>query len=154
MSLVKWAFLAVLLLPAAELGALLLIAALVGWLPAIGLFLATSIAGIMLLRRSGRADLDRMRRSFTQDGWRAIHLETPGLATALGGLLLVFPGFITDLLGAALFLPAFRRWAAAALGKTARVRPADNSVIDLAPGEWHQIPDRKPRRRRKSNGGT
>ena len=153
MSLVKWAFLVILLLPAAELATLLLIAALIGWLPAIVLFLATSVAGIVLLRRSGRADLDRLRRAFAQDGWRAIHLETPGFAAVLGGILLVFPGFITDLLGAALFLPAFRRWAAAMLGRARRMRPVDNSVVDLERGEWHQIPDRKPRRRRKSNGG-
>ena len=154
MSLVKWAFLAVLLLPAAELGALLLIAALIGWLPAMVLFVATSLAGILLLRQSGRGDLDRLRQTFAQEGLRALRLETPGFARMLGGILLVFPGFITDLVGAALFLPAFRRRAAAWLASSARMRPADNSVIDLKPGEWHQVPDRKSRRRRKPNGGA
>jgi UPF0716 protein FxsA len=153
MSLVKWAFLAILLLPAAELAALLLIAALIGWLPAFALFVATSLIGILLLRHSGRGDLDRLRQTFAQEGLRALHLERPGFARMLGGILLVFPGFITDLLGAALFLPAFRRWSAAWLAKSARRRPADQSVIDLEPGEWHQVPDRKSRRRRKSNGG-
>jgi UPF0716 protein FxsA len=151
MSLVKWAFLAALLLPAAELAALLLIAALIGWLPAIALFLGTSAVGILLLRQSGRTDLDRMRLAFAQDGWRALHLETPGFAAMLGGILLVFPGFITDILGAALLLPAFRRWAATMLGRAASARRSDRSVIDLEPGEWHQIPDRKPRRGRKPN---
>jgi UPF0716 protein FxsA len=154
MSLVKWAFLTILLLPAAELAALLLIAALIGWLPAIALFLATSGVGIVLLRHSGRGDLDRVRRAFAQDGLRALHLETPGFAAVLGGILLVFPGFITDILGAALFLPAFRRAAAATLGRVASRRPTDTSVIDLKPDEWHQIPDRKPPRRHKSNGGA
>jgi len=152
MSLVKWAFLTALLLPAAELAALLLIAALIGWLPAIALFLGTSVVGILLLRHSGRADLHRMRLAFAQDGWRALHLEAPGFATVLGGILLVFPGFITDILGAALLLPAFRRWAAIMLGKAARTRRSDRSVIDLEPGEWHQVPDRKSRRGRKSSG--
>ncbi len=154
MSLVKWAFLMVLLLPAAELVALLLVAAAIGWLPAIALFLATSAVGVLLLQRSGRADLDRLRQAFAQDGWRALHLETPGLANVLGAILLVFPGFITDLLGATLFVPQFRRWAAAALGRARRQNPAERQVIDLEPGEWRQVSNRKPRRPRKSNGGT
>src|SRR5262249_39251433 len=65
-----------------------------------------SIVGVLLLRRFGRADLDRLRTAFTRDGVRALHLETPGVATMVSGILLIFPGFITDLLGAALLLPA------------------------------------------------
>jgi UPF0716 family protein affecting phage T7 exclusion len=154
MSLVKWGFLTVLLLPVLELLLLLLVAAWLGWLLALVLFLATSVLGVLLLQRSGRADLDRLRQAFAHGGWRALHLETPGLANVLGAILLVFPGFITDLLGAALFLPQFRRWAAAALGRARRQHPAGRQVIDLEPGEWRELPDRKPRRRRKSNGGA
>ena len=115
MSLVKWTLIGLLVLPAAELFAFFLVAALIGWLWAAGLFIATSILGALLLRRFGRADLDRLRTAFARDGIRALHLETPGMATMLGGILLIFPGFITDLLGAALLLPTVRRWAAGAL---------------------------------------
>jgi UPF0716 protein FxsA len=153
MSLVKWAFLTVLLLPVLELLVLLLVAAWLGWLLAIALFLATSAVGVLLLQRSGRADLDRLRQAFAQDGWRALHLETPGLANVLGAILLVFPGFITDILGGALFFPQVRRWAAGALTRARRQNPTKRQVIDLEPGEWRQVPDRKPRRRRKTNGG-
>ena len=121
MSLVKWTLIGLLVLPAAELVAFFLVAALIGWLWAAGLFIATSIAGALLLRRFGRADLDRLRTAFARDGIRALHLETPGMATMLGGILLIFPGFITDLLGAALLLPAVRRWAAAKFPTFARL---------------------------------
>ena len=120
MSLVKWTLIGLLVLPAAEFVAFFLVAALIGWLWAAGLFIATSIAGVLLLRRFGRADLDRLRTAFARDGVRALHLETPGMATMLGGILLIFPGFITDLLGAALLLPAVRRWAAAKFATFAR----------------------------------
>ena len=120
MSLVKWTLIGLLVLPAAELVAFFLVAALIGWLWAAGLFIATSIAGALLLRRFGRADLDRLRTAFARDGVRALHLETPGMATMVGGILLIFPGFITDLLGAALLLPAVRRWAAAKFATFAR----------------------------------
>ena len=155
MSLVKWTLIGLLVLPAAELFAFFLVAALIGWLWAAGLFIATSIVGALLLRRFGRADLDRLRTAFARDGIRALHLETPGVGTMLGGILLIFPGFITDLLGAA--LPAVRRWAAArfaTLARSSRRAPRDDRVIELEPGEWHQIPDRGRRRRRKSKRGA
>jgi UPF0716 protein FxsA len=157
MSLVKWTLIGLLVLPAAELFAFFLVAALIGWLWAAGLFIATSILGALLLRRFGRADLDRLRTAFARDGIRALHLETPGMATMLGGILLIFPGFITDLLGAALLLPTVRRWAAAKLAtfaRSSRRTPRDDRVIELEPGEWHQIPDRGRRRRRKSKRGA
>jgi len=155
MSLVKWTFIGLLVLPAAELAALLLVVALIGWLPAVTLFVATSVAGVLILKRRGRGDLDRVRAAFARDGIRALHLETPGVAFVLGGILLVFPGFITDVLGAALFLPVVRRWAATKLAQARREhrpRRRDHRVIDLEPGEWRQIPEPRRGRGRKAKG--
>jgi UPF0716 protein FxsA len=156
MSLVKWGFIGLLVLPAAELAAFILVAALIGWLAAAMLFVATSVVGVMLLRRSGRGNLERLRAAFAQEGLRAVHLETPGVAAMLGGILLVFPGFITDALGAALFVPTARHWLTVMLGKSAgarRRRSRDDRIIDLEPGEWRQIPDQR-RGRRKSQAGS
>jgi UPF0716 protein FxsA len=149
MSLVKWTFIGLAALPAAELLALILVAAVIGWLWTAALFVATSVLGVLLLRKSGRADLDRARNAFARDGLRAIRLETPGVAPVIGGILLVFPGFITDILGAALYVPPLRRWAAGKLAERARraERRRDERVIDLEPGEWHHLPN--PRRRRR-----
>jgi UPF0716 protein FxsA len=148
MSLVKWAFIALLLLPAAEVLAFVLVAALIGWLPAVALFITTSVVGVFLLKRSARADFDRLRAAFAREGLRGMRLDTPGAATMLGGILLVFPGFVTDVLGGALLVPALRRWLGRKLASAAQAR-RDDHVIDLEPGEWHQIPDQR-RRRRKS----
>ena len=151
MSLVKWGFIGLLVLPAAELATFLLVAALIGWLAAAMLFVATSVVGVMLLRHSGRDNLDRLRAAFAQEGFRAVHLETPGVAAMLGGILLVFPGFITDILGAALFLQPARRWLTGLLARSASRRPPqDHRIIDLEPSEWRQLPDQKRSRRRKS----
>jgi UPF0716 protein FxsA len=154
MSLVKWTFIGLAALPAAELLAFILVAALIGWLWTAALFVATSVVGVLLLRKSGRADLDRVRNAFARDGIRAIRLETPGVAPVIGGILLVFPGFITDILGAALYLPPLRRWAAGKLATRRRRagRRRDNHVIDLEPGEWHHLPDRRRRRRKPKDG--
>src|SRR6478735_5510354 len=134
MSLVKWTFIGLIALPAAELLAFVMVASLIGWLRTAALFIATSVVGVLVLRKSGRADLARFRAAFAQQGLRAVHLETPGVATMLGGILLTFPGFITDAVGAALFVPVVRRWAVGKLATLARDRRQgrrDNRVIDL-----------------------
>ena len=149
MSLVKWTFVLLVLLPAAEIAAFALVALFVGVLWASLLFVATSLLGLCLLRWSGRSDFDRMRGALKQEGLLAVHLETPGVAGLLGGILLVFPGFITDFLGLCLLLPPFRRWSARALKKTVRKaqhRRDGTTVIDLQPEEWQQIPDRRSKR--------
>jgi UPF0716 protein FxsA len=152
MSLVKLVFIAVLVLPAAELAAFLLVAALIGWIPAAALFVATSVIGVMLLRKSGRQNLAQLRTAFAQDGIRSLHLETPGAGAMLGGILLVFPGFITDALGAMLLLPPLRRWLANMLTRRAEAaaqrRRQDQQIIDLEPSEWQALPDGRRGRRR------
>ncbi|MEA2937593.1 MAG: FxsA cytoplasmic rane protein, partial [Alphaproteobacteria bacterium] len=59
MSLLKWTFIGLLLLPVAEMAVFLLVAAMIGWLWAVALFVATSLAGVLLLRQTGRAELER-----------------------------------------------------------------------------------------------
>jgi UPF0716 protein FxsA len=141
MSLVKWGFIGFFLLPVAEFAAFAAIALAIGWLPAVCLFLATSILGLLILRRSGLSDLDRFRDAFRREGIRAIHLESPGLGPILAGILLVFPGFITDVVGALLLVPLVRRKIRArfARARETRRRQREPAVIDLSPKEWHQI---------------
>jgi UPF0716 protein FxsA len=154
MSLVKWAFMVIVLLPVAEIALFIVMALTIGWLWTLALFLGTSLAGVMLLRHSGRQKLDQFGAALAKEGVRAIHLESPGLAPMLGGILLVLPGFITDVLGAALFFPPLRRWAGAAFGRAVRERRRDPhapAVIDLAPDQWDELPegkiaDKRPRK--------
>jgi len=153
MSLVKWALIGLVVLPVAELAALLLAVALLGWFWAGLAFVGTSVLGVALLRRRGSHELARLAGALRTDGIAALRLDMPGAASLLGTILLVLPGFITDIAGGALFLPPFRRWAADALAKAAgAARKRDQSerdrIIDLEPGEWHQVQDQKRRRRR------
>lgn len=144
MSLVKWGFTALFLLPIAELAVFVAIALAIGWFWAACLFIATSLLGLILLRRSGRSNIDRFREAFRHEGFYAIHLESPGLAPMLGGILLVFPGFITDIAGALLLVPAIRRKLRARIARArqARRQQRDPSVIDLAPDDWRQVSEK------------
>jgi UPF0716 protein FxsA len=153
MSFIKWVFIGLFMLPLAEIAAFLLIVHLTGWFWAIAVSIATSVAGVLLLRRTGEGELDGLWHAAAgRDRSRALHLGRPAAATMLAGILLVLPGFITDLLGAALLVRPFRQWLARTLAKLVRKRrrPSDRRMIDLEPGEWHQIPDRKGGRSRKS----
>jgi UPF0716 protein FxsA len=143
MILVKWGIIGAIVLPFAEVAAFALVATTFGWFWAAALFVGTSIVGLLILKHMGRGEFDRFRTAVNRGGIRAINLETPGLARIAGAILLVLPGFITDALGALLFVAPFRRWASAAVGQAqAKRRAAQNpSVIDLAPEEWHQVPD-------------
>ncbi len=146
MSLVKWTLIGLLVLPAAELFAFFLVAALIGWLWAAVLLIATSLAGVLLLRRSGRADLDRLRAAFARDGVRALHLETPGVATDGRRNPSDISRFYNGPLGRRAV--AAGRFAGGPRQNSQRWRAVpgvprrDDRVIELEPGEWHQIPDR------------
>jgi UPF0716 family protein affecting phage T7 exclusion len=153
MSLVKWGFVGLLVLPLAEVVTFLAMVLAIGWLWAMAACVVTSVIGLLVLRRSGRTDLDQFLGALSREGLRAIHLESPGLAALLAGILLVIPGFITDVLGALLFLPQFRRWARTKISHARRRRrdPRGRTVIDLAPDQWRQLPDPpiQGKRRRK-----
>ena len=146
MPLVKWGFIGLLTLPLAEIAVFIVVALTIGWLRAFALLLATSLIGMIVLKRAGRTARERLRSELIRDGINAVHLESPGLATLIGGFLLVLPGFITDVAGALLFVPSVRRWVGDAMGRQfgqgARAQPGP-AVIDLPPDQWRPIDERR-----------
>jgi UPF0716 protein FxsA len=142
--MVKWIIIAILLLPLAEIAVFVLVAVLAGFAWAVLLSLLTTLAGFAVLRRAGRGKIASFRVAVADTDVAGIQANTSGFLTVLAGLLLFLPGFLTDLIGAALLIGPVRRWC----GKTFRVwirrrNPGDRSTIDLAPGEWQQVPDRE-----------
>ena len=148
--MVKWIIIAILLLPLAEILAFILVAALIGMGWAFLLMLATTLAGFVVLRRAGRGRIARFRVAVADTDVAGIQANPSGFLTVLAGLLLFLPGFLTDLVGAALLIGPVRRWCGKSFRLWVRRRnPADRSTIDLAPGEWAQLPDRDlPRNKR------
>ena len=149
----KWIIIAILALPVAELGVYLVVAAQIGFLQAFLLQLVCSAAGLLVLRRIGKVRLARWKaglRAGTISGLGA------GGAEVLGGILLFIPGFITDVVGVVLLVPPLRR-ALGALIRHILTRygrsTSTNAVIDLEPGQWHEIDTRKradkPARKRR-----
>jgi len=142
--MVKRVIIAILLLPAAEIAAFVLVAALIGVTGALLLMLTTTLAGILVLRQAGCGRIARFRVAVSQAEMTGFEANGIGVLTVLAGLLLVLPGFLTDLVGIALLIGPVRRWCGRMVRTwIGRRNRGDRSVVDLAPGEWKQVPERE-----------
>jgi UPF0716 protein FxsA len=119
-----------------------------GLVAAIVLGLGTTALGLLDIKRLLEYLRRRMRRAEAKPG--APNMVDGGLQ-ALGSLLLILPGFASDLIGLALKAPSIRADIARRLHGDRRKGPR---TIDLAPNEWKSLGVRKPRRRRAKPSGT
>ena len=140
MNVAKYLLLAILALPLAELAAFIAVAVAIGFLWAVGLVLATSLAGAMLLRHGGGSHIARVRTAWGEGSLTALQADSTGGIVLLAGILLLIPGFITDFAGLLLLLAPLWRTLSAALGRGGPPARPDG-VVDLAPEQWHQVPD-------------
>jgi UPF0716 protein FxsA len=144
MPLGKRIVIALLLLPVAEVVAFLLVVWAIGFFPALGLMILTSIAGGVVLHHAGRGQIAHFRVAMRATGVTEVAAQANGAMFVLGGILLLLPGFITDLVGAGLLVAPVRRWLGTTIGR-AIGRPGratgPRSVVDLAPDEWRPVPD-------------
>lgn len=101
-------FLFLLLWPLIEIALFVTLGGALGLWLTLAIVLGTGVLGISLLQRLGlrsadrlRAEMGRMRDPLGQAGDSAL--------LALAALLLILPGFLTDILGALLLIPPLRR---------------------------------------------
>lgn len=128
----KWFLIGLLALATVEVMALLLAGASMGLPQALTLLAATSLIGLVVLQWPGRARLQRMRVAVTQSGIAGLEAGGDAFLTVSAGILLLVPGFVTDILGVILLLPPARRWIG---GRFRRFAQASQSgavaVVDL-----------------------
>ncbi len=96
-----------LLLPVLELALLSQVGSAIGVLPTLGLIILSAVLGILLLRVAGLATAWRARERLAR-GELPEREMFDGLLLALGGLLLLLPGFISDIFGLLCVLPFSR----------------------------------------------
>lgn len=98
MKQLKWLFLAFIIIPTAELSILIYSGQQIGFLPTISIILLTGFLGAYLAKKQGVKAWNDFNRRMAQ-------METPGdamidgICIFIGGLLLLMPGFITDIVG-------------------------------------------------------
>ena len=118
--------------PLVELYLLIEVGSRIGALPTILLSVFTALVGAWLVRLQGISVLFRVQQVLARGEAPAIEM-LEGALLMLAGLMLLFPGFITDTLGFLLLVPALRRGMAVAFLRHAGVmQPLDGGSV--APG--------------------
>ena len=148
MNVAKWVILAVLAVPTLELAVFIAVVATIGFGWALSLILAGSLCGALILRHAGRAHAAHIRVAMDNRSFTTLATDLRGGRTLLAGILLLIPGFITDVVALVLLVGSLRR---TFIGAAPR---QEDGVVDLAPEQWHQVHDpslsdhRKDERRR------
>ncbi|WP_417530303.1 FxsA family protein [Marinobacter lipolyticus] len=96
-------------MPIAEMAVLIKVGGMIGVLNTIGLVLLTAVVGAWLLRQQGLATLLRANQRLNSGELPAKEVAE-GLVLAVGGALLLTPGFITDTIGFLCLIPGTRHW--------------------------------------------
>jgi UPF0716 protein FxsA len=107
-------------LPIIEIAIFIKVGQTIGLLPTLALVIGAAILGGVLLRQQGLSVLTRLRSNVSSG-------QLPGRSIAdammigLAALLLVLPGFLSDVLALALLLPPVRGWIYATLARRVTV---------------------------------
>jgi len=119
-----------LLLVLLEIVTFVLVAYAIGVLWAVLLVIATGVLGGWLLRREGVRAWRALRDS-AGSGQPVGPEAVPGVVGLAGALLLLVPGFLTDLVGLALLIPPVRRLASSGVRRFAERRLPSSTAGDL-----------------------
>ena len=121
----------VLLFPLAEIATFILVGREIGIVPTLALVIASSAIGAVMLRDAGLLMLLRLERN--RENPAAVLAE--GGARMLAGLLLLIPGFLSDLAALAILAPGLRRPMLTgalhvARGRGSRAPSADPTIVE------------------------
>lgn len=93
--------------PIIEIYVIIQIGSLIGVWPTVALLIADAVLGSMLLRHQGRGAWRRFNAALAERRFPGREVAD-GLLIAIGGTLLLTPGFVTDIFGAILLIPPTR----------------------------------------------
>ncbi len=93
--------------PIVELYVIIQIGSLIGVWPTIALLLADALLGSLLLRHQGRGAWRRFNAALAERRFPGREVAD-GLLIAIGGTLLLTPGFVTDIVGLVFLIPPTR----------------------------------------------
>lgn len=112
----RYLFLFIIMIPAAEIGLLMFSGNMIGILPTFLLIILTGIVGAYLAKQQG---LETIRKA--QEEMRYGNMPgdaiLDGICVLIGGTLLLTPGFVTDIAGLLLLIPFTRVYFKKLIGK-------------------------------------
>lgn len=156
-----WIFLALIVIPAIEIGLFIEIGGMIGVWPTIAIIFLTAFIGMILLRAQGFAAMTRLQAAMAQ-GEDPRGPLAEGAMILVAGVLMITPGFFTDTLGFLLLLPPVRamliRYAGPALAARATIhrsaqtyRRAPDETIET---EYEDLTGKEPPRPDRPSGWT
>lgn len=104
----KYFLLLLILFPAVEISLFLISSKIIGILPTMLLIVLTSALGAYFARKQGIEVFQKVQRDL-QYGKMPGGAIVDGFCILIGGLLLLIPGFLSDLIGALLLIPVTRK---------------------------------------------
>jgi len=98
----------ILLLPILEIVGFIQVGDWIGAGPTIGLLALSAVVGVLLVRHQGLGSLSKAQAAAAR-GEAPIGTVLDGFCAVLAGVLLIIPGFLTDILGILLLIRPLRR---------------------------------------------
>ena len=137
--------------PLVELYVLIEVGSEIGALPTILLSIFTAILGAYLVRLQGVSVLTRVQNTLARGEAPALEM-LEGAMIMMSGVMLLFPGFITDIFGFLMLVPPLRRkFILAMLRRSGNLRPAGSGPgsaadveirrVNVIQGEYHRDDD-------------
>lgn len=105
----RFLFLLLIIIPIIEMWLLIVVGQSIGAIPTILLVMLTAIIGLHGLRRQGLSTLNRLQTKLSDHQLPAKEI-VEGIILAVGGALLLSPGFVTDTVGFSCLIPLTRRF--------------------------------------------
>ncbi|MHA6299515.1 FxsA family protein [Devosia sp. CAU 1758] len=140
-----------LLLPLVEIALFIVVGRAIGLFPTLGLIILAAIAGGLLLRQQGMGVISRLRNNVSA-GTIPGRTMFDAMLIGVAAVLLVLPGFLSDILALALLIPPLRARLFSALagrvrvvetttsyrrhGEPASPHDAEIRAIDLKDDDW------------------
>ncbi len=123
---------ALIAVPLIEIGIFIEVGGFIGLWPTLGLVVATAVVGSWQLRAQGLATLARARAQM-DEGRLPTRELFDAFCLVIAGALLLTPGFLTDVVGLALFVPAVRAFIRQALARRLRASGHMQAWVDGEP---------------------
>lgn len=102
-------FIIFIVVPIIEMAILIKVGGAIGALPTIAMVFLTAMIGMALLKQQGPSTLRRAQEKMQHGGIPAKEM-VEGIFLAVGGALLLTPGFVTDGIGFCCLIPGLRQW--------------------------------------------
>ena len=135
-------FLLIILIPIVEIYLFIKVGSIIGAFTTISLIFLTAILGVYYVKYEG---FNTLRSGISQ----LVRNETPfyeilsGAALAFSALLLILPGFVTDIIGLILVFPITRKLILGSLSKKYESKNKKSKNKNFIEGEFEDIEDDK-----------